>query len=132
MTGNIAAALPLQFLTQRPREDGCGAVTVQMLTGKAYDELIPLFGWQGEELRRTDWTNLRQVLTSLHWQLGDITPVSSWDEINELAIVHVRDDHFMLYDGRSRLFYDPWEWEGPQQTSSRVPMTFAKVAPPAA
>lgn len=123
------SAPALRFLTQRPREDGCGAVTVQMLTGKADEDIAPLFGWQADELRRTDWTNLRRVLSALDWQLGDIAPVSGWDEINDLAIVHVRDDHFMLYDGQNGLFYDPWEWQGPQQTSSRVPMTFAKVTP---
>jgi hypothetical protein len=122
----------IQFHTQRPREDGCGAVTVQMLTGKGHDEVLPLFGWGPEDLRRTDWTNLQQVLTTLGWQMSEITPVSSWDQISDLAVVHVRDDHFMLYDGRSGVFYDPWEWEGPQQTSSRVPMTFVRVTPPAA
>jgi hypothetical protein len=76
----------IQFHTQRPREDGCGAVTVQMLTGKGHDEVLPLFGWGPEDLRRTDWTNLQQVLTTLGWQMSEITPVSSWDQISDLAV----------------------------------------------
>ena len=120
----------LQFFTQRPREDGCGVVTLQMLTGRPYDELAALFDWTGKAVRQTTWSELRSVLAGLGWQLGEITAVASWDEIGDLAIVHVMDDHFMLYDGRGGIFYDPWEWEGPQQTSNRVPLSFVAVAPP--
>jgi hypothetical protein len=119
------------FITQRPREDGCGCVTLQMLTGKTYAELAPHFGWSVEDLRRTDWANLRDVLYAIGWQLSPVTPVTGWDEILDLAIVHVMEDHFMLYDGRSMTFYDPWELEGPQKVTNRVPMSFATVTPPA-
>ena len=127
----MTAAEPhLQFITQRPREDGCGVVTLQMLTGQSYDEIAALFDWSGKTHHQTNWSDLRPVLASFGWQLGEIKAAAGWDDISDLAIVHVMDDHFMLYDGRSGVFYDPWEWEGPQQTSSRVPLSFVTVTPP--
>ncbi|MGV3575626.1 MAG: hypothetical protein ACO1O4_10895 [Devosia sp.] len=122
----------IAFHTQRPREDGCGVVTLQMLTGKPYDEIADLFDWTGKSHHQTNWNELRPALAGLGWQLGEITAVAGWDDIRSLAIVHVMDDHFMLYDGRSGVFYDPWEWEGPQQTSNRAPLSFVTVAPPQA
>lgn len=127
----MAVAEPhLQFITQRPREDGCGVVTLQMLTGRPYEEIADLFDWTGKTQHQTNWSELRPVLAGLDWQLGEITAAAGWDDIRSLAIVHVMDDHFMLYDGCSGVFYDPWEWEGPQQMSNRVPLSFVTVAPP--
>ena len=120
----------LEFATQRPREDGCGVVTLQMLTGKPYDDIAAMFDWTGKAHHQTTWSDLRPVLTALGWHVSEVVAASSWDGIKTLAIVHVMDDHFMLYDGQSGLFYDPWEWEGPQHTSDRVPLSFATVTPP--
>ena len=120
----------LEFATQRPREDGCGVVTLQMLTGKHYDDIAAMFAWTGKAHHQTTWSDLRPVLIALGWHISEVVAASSWEEIKTLAIVHVMDDHFMLYDGKTSLFYDPWEWEGPQHTSDRVPLSFATVTPP--
>jgi hypothetical protein len=126
----MATSPDLQFITQRPRDDGCGVVVLSMLTGKPYDAVAALIDWKGQPHHHTTWKELRGVLSELGWQLGDINAAAGWDDIHGLAIVHVMDDHFMLYDEGSGLFYDPWEYKGPQHESHRMPLSFVTVTPP--
>jgi hypothetical protein len=119
--------LPLTFITQRPREDGCGAVVLQMLTAETYDSIATRIGWREGDLRRSTWADLIRILTGLGWEVGVPIPTDSWQEITSLSIVNVKEDHFMLFDGENGLFYDPWEFEGPQQVTTRVPNAYLPV-----
>jgi len=121
-------AARFEFATQRPRQDGCGGYVLQMLTGLPYDEIAQRIGWTGESVHRSTWVEMRKVLSELNWQFEGPVPASSWDEVHGLAIVHVKDDHFMFHD--HGLFYDPGEPSGPQQDSERVPLSFMMVTPP--
>ena len=118
------------FATQRPREDGCGGLVLQMLTGVPYDEIARRLGWTGDSVHHSSWVEMRKVLTGLDWQFDEPVLAKSWDDVQGLAIVHVREDHFMLYDGENGLFYDPGELSGPQPASARVPIAFMAVRPP--
>lgn len=125
------AALALRFITQRPREDGCGGVVLQMLTERPFDEIMARIGWGENDLRRSTWDDLIRILGEDGWQFGTPVECTSWDEVRGIAIVHVHDDHFMLYDADNAVFYDPFEFEGPQATSKRIPMRYLTVARPA-
>jgi len=118
------------FATQRPRDDGCGGFVLQMLTGVPYDEIARRLGWTGDSVHHSSWVEMRKVLTGLDWQFDEPVLAKSWDDVQGLAIVHVREDHFMLYDGENGLFYDPAELSGPQQSSEQVPIAFMAVRPP--
>lgn len=119
------------FLTQRPTEDGCGAYVLQMLTGKSYAEIAGIIGWREGELRRSSWDDIARVLSALGYTIGTPQPASDWSEVRGVAIVHVKDDHFMFYDADNKVFYDPWEWEGPSTQSARVPLSYLEIPLPA-
>lgn len=123
-------AIRFPFLTQRPTEDGCGAYVLQMLTGTPLRDLETRIGWKAGELRRSVWPDLIRVLTDFGWEIGTPQAVTSWDAVQGVAIVHVAEDHFMLYDADNAVFYDPWEWEGPSLDSNRVPLSYLTVRPP--
>ena len=120
------------FCTQRPSEDGCGAYVLQMLTGKTLPELEAMIGWKTGELRRSVWSDLIGVLSDLGWTMGEPEPTANWGTVQGVAIVHVAEDHFMLYDADNAVFYDPWAWEGPALASNRVPLSYLSVRPPSA
>jgi hypothetical protein len=120
------------FITQRPTEDGCGAYVLQMLTGTPLGELEKRIGWTPGALRRSVWSDLLRVLGDLNWSFGTPQPAAGWDDVRGIAIVHVKDDHFMLYDADNSVFYDPWEWEGPALECNRVPLSYLTVHPPSA
>lgn len=119
----------LTFQTQLPRDDGCGVVVLSMLTGKPYGEVAAMIDWKGKVYHHTSWPDLRGVLAGLGWQMGEITPVTFWNEVHGMAIVHVMPDHFMLFDEDSGLYYDPGQAEGPQHMSMLQPLCFVTVAP---
>lgn len=121
----------IPFLTQRPREDGCGVVVLQMLTGKTYGEIAGMITWDDETIHRSTWGTIVGVLGKLGWRFGGPAAVNQWDEVCGVAVVHVLDDHFMLYDADQKVFYDPWEWQGPSSQSARVPLSFMSVERPA-
>jgi hypothetical protein len=122
----------LNFITQRPREDGCGGVVLQMLTGLPFDEIMGRIGWCEHDLRRSTWDDLIRILGELGWQFGEPVECTEWSAVKGIAIVHVHDDHFMLYDADNAIFYDPFEFEGPQTTSKRLPMRYLTVVRPTA
>ena len=124
------AAIRFPFFTQRPTEDGCGAYVLQMLTGMPLSDLETMIGWEAGELRRSVWPDLIRVLGALGWEIGAPLAVTSWDAVRGVAIVHVAEDHFMLYDADNAVFYDPWEWEGPAFACNRVPLSYLSVRPP--
>ena len=126
----VTGAMRFDFATQRPREDGCGGYVLQMLTGLPYDEIARRLGWTDENVHHSSWVEMRKLLSGLNWSFDEPVPAQDWDEVQGLAIVHVRDDHFLLYDGENKLFYDPAEAVGPQQASARVPIAFMAVRPP--
>lgn len=130
LPSSVAPRFP--FITQRPTEDGCGAYVLQMLTGKPLSELEALIGWQPGELRRSEWPDLIRLLGAFDWDFGTVQTVASWADVDGVAIVHVAEDHFMLYDADNAMFYDPWEWEGPALSSNRVPLSCLSVRPPSA
>lgn len=121
----------LNFITQRPREDGCGGVVLQMLTELPFDEIMRRIGWGETDLRRSTWDDLLRILSEEGWEVGTPVECTSWDEVKGIAIVHVHDDHFMLYDADSGVFYDPFEFEGPQSSTKRIPMRYLSVSRPA-
>ncbi|MBF0679676.1 MAG: hypothetical protein IR164_12160 [Devosia sp.] len=117
----------LPFITQRPLEDGCGASVLQILTGKPLAEIESHFGWKNGELRRSNWEDIIRILPLYGWQFGARQEVESWDEVHGLAVMHVHDDHFMLYDADTKVFYDPWEFEGPSLVTNRKPISTLTV-----
>ena len=126
----VPKSVRFDFATQRPREDGCGGYVLQMLTGVPYGEVARQLGWADDSVHHSSWVEMRTVLSQLNWAFDEPVPAQSWDEVHGLAIVHVRDDHFMLYDGENGLFYDPAEASGPQHSSARIPIAFMTVGPP--
>jgi len=98
-----------------------------MLTAETYDSIAARIGWREGDLRRSTWADLIRILTDLGWKVGAPIPTNSWQEITSLSIVNVKEDHFMLFDGENRVFYDPWEFEGPQQVTNRVPNAYLPV-----
>lgn len=121
----------LPFITQLPRQDGCGGVVLQMLTGRSYAEIADMIGWRDDAVHYSRWEDAIGVLKTLGWTLGAPKTCTRWGEVEGLAVAHVRDDHFMIYDADNGLFYDPGEAEGPSPVSERIPMSFLTVIPPA-
>jgi hypothetical protein len=129
---NSEPSFALNFITQRPREDGCGGVVLQMLTELPFDDIMRRIGWGENDLRRSTWDDLTRILGELGWEFGEPVECTDFSEVQGIAIVHVHDDHFMLYDAENAIFYDPFEFEGPQTTSERIPMRYLTVARPTA
>lgn len=130
MTRPSPDTIRLTFHTQRPREDGCGVFVLQMLTGKDFDALAGMIDWGEEAVYHTKWSDLTKVLTSLGWTQHGPYAINTWDDVEGLAIAHVYDDHFMIYDADQSVFYDPWEWTGPSTQSTRLPLSYLRVEPP--
>lgn len=124
-------AIRLPFLTQRPREDGCGLFVLQMLTGKPFEQLVGMIDWGTKTIYQTGWSDLTGVLAGFGWRFDGPHGINTWDEVTGLAIVHVLDDHFMLYDADQAVFYDPWEFTGPSIDTVRHPLSYLRVTPPA-
>ena len=119
-----------QFVTQRPRDDGCGVFVLQMLTGRPYDQLADMIDWGVRTNHYTTWKELRGVLVGLGWDIGELRQARSWDDISGVAVVHVEGDHFILYDADNGAFYDPGQLEGPDRDSSLIPVSYLSVCPP--
>lgn len=127
MTPPNPEQIRLPFVTQRPLEDGCGASVLQMLTGKPLVEIEAQFGWKNGELRRSTWDDIIRILPLFGWQFDAVQAVESWDQVQGLAVMLVHNDHFMLYDADTKVFYDPWEWEGPSLATNRLPISALTV-----
>jgi len=69
------------------------------------------------------------MMRSLGWPIGTPIRTSDWSDIQGVAVVHVDEDHFLLYDSVSRLFYDPGEPEWPAVVTSHTPTSYLTVQP---
>ncbi|MEO5805865.1 hypothetical protein [Devosia sp.] len=132
MTQNAPQNMRFEFVTQRPRDDGCGIFVLQMLTGKPYDQIASMIDWGAQKNHYTTWKELQGVLSQLGWRADAIRSATRWDDIDGVAIVHVEPDHFVLYDADNSVFYDPGQPEGPELSSRHTPMSYLRVQPPQA
>ena len=119
-----------QFITQRPRDDGCGVFVLQMLTGRPYNQLAGMIDWGVRTNHYTTWKDLCGVLVALGWDIGELRQAGSWDDIPGVAVVHVEGDHFILYDADNGAFYDPGQSKGPDRESRLIPLSYLAVRPP--
>ncbi len=53
-----------------------------------------------------------------------------WGDIEGVALVHVKPDHFVLYDAENHVFYDPAQLAGPDTDSDCLPISYLTVQPP--
>ncbi|WP_203568287.1 hypothetical protein [Aestuariimicrobium ganziense] len=118
---------PLTFVTQLPRDDGCGVVVLQMLSGRTYDEIAAIIDWPIPGVHYSTWTEIMAGLDALGIAHGEVMPAETWDEVTGLAVVHVQPDHFILVDLDRGLFYDPGQEAGPQTSSEAVPRSWLPV-----
>ncbi len=126
-----ATAKPrFQFVTQLPRDDGCGVFVLQMLTDKRYDALADMIDWGVQTNHYTTWNELTGVLTALGWDIDGPRSAKSWSDISGVAVVNVEGDHFILYDADNGAFYDPGRPSGPDRASDLIPVTYLSVHPP--
>jgi hypothetical protein len=119
-----------EFVTQRPRDDGCGMFVLRMLTGKAYDDIAAMIDWDGQSHHYTTWKELCGVLGALGWRVDELRGAASWGDISGVAVVHVEGDHFILYDAENAVFYDPGQLDGPAIDSRLIPVSFLRVQAP--
>ena len=128
-TGRGPGKARFTFVTQQPNDGGCGVVALQMLTGLSFAEIASMIDWgtrrgsphhlEGREARPP---------ARLGWTVATPRRVNAWQRITGVALVHVKEDHFMLYDAENRLFYDPAQWQGPDATTMQVPISYASRA----
>ncbi|WP_245456117.1 hypothetical protein [Rhizobium leguminosarum] len=130
MTQPAADKVRFKFVTQCPRDDGCGVFVLQMLTGKPYDQIASMIDWGVQTNHYTTWKELRDVLTELGWRTGGLRKADSWGDVRGVAVVHVEGDHFILYDADNGVFYDPGQPDGPDLHSRLVPMSYIAVQSP--
>jgi hypothetical protein len=130
MTQAAQKKVRFEFVTQRPRDDGCGVFVLQMLTGKAYGEIASMIDWGSQSHHYTTWKELRGVQGALGWSIDELRSATSWDDIRGVAVVYVEGDHFILYDAENAIFYDPGQSDGPAIDSQLIPMSFLTVRPP--
>ncbi|WP_245434972.1 hypothetical protein [Rhizobium anhuiense] len=130
MTQPAADKVRFEFVTQCPRDDGCGVFVLQMLTGKPYDQIASMIDWGVQTNHYTTWKELRGVLSALGWRPGGLRKAESWDDVCGVAVVHVKGDHFILYDADNGIFYDPGQPDGPNLHSRLVPMNYLAVQCP--
>ncbi|WP_259671959.1 hypothetical protein [Rhizobium sp. NZLR8] len=121
------AKVRFQFVTQRPRDDGCGVFVLQMLTGRPYGQLAGMIDWGAQTNHYTTWKELSCVLSEMGWRIGEVRKVESWSDVIGVAVVHVEGDHFILYDADNGIFYDPGQWEGPDLDTQLVPLSYLPV-----
>ncbi len=115
------------FLSQRPRDDGCGIVVLQMLTNMTYDDIAHRVSWGDRTVHYMTWVDICAVLRGLGWAIEKPIAIDGWAEIEGIAIVHVKPDHFILYDADEGLFYDPAAEQGPVGFVDLTPMTYLKL-----
>lgn len=120
------------FLTQLPRDDGCGLVVAQMLTGRPYEDLAALVDWGDQSSHYMSWETVKDLLSKLDLILGESRQATRWADIRGLAFVHVKPDHYVLYDAENAVFYDPGLAAGPDTETSLVPMAYYPVRSPLA
>lgn len=130
MTQPAADKVRFEFVTQCPRDDGCGVFVLQMLTGKPYDQIASMIDWGVQTNHYTTWKELRGVLSALGWRTGGLRKAESWDDVCGVAVVHVEGDHSILYDADNGIFYDPGQPDGPNLHSRLVPMNYLAVQCP--
>ncbi|WP_237361697.1 hypothetical protein [Rhizobium gallicum] len=130
MTQPAAHKVRFKFVTQCPRDDGCGVFVLQMLTGKPYDQIASMIDWGVQTNHYTTWKELRGVLAELGWHTGGLCKAKSWGDVRGVAVVHVEGDHFILYDADNGIFYDPGQSDGPDLHTRLVPMSYLPVQSP--
>lgn len=121
-----------KFLTQRPRDDGCGLIVAQMLTGRSYEEIAGLVDWGNQTSHYMSWGAVKNLLSELDLTRGASRPTTDWSEIEGLAFVHVQPDHYILYDADNEVFYDPALVVGPDTETNLIPIAYYQVTSPLA
>jgi hypothetical protein len=118
-----------QFVTQLPRDDGCGVVVLQMLSGQPYEQLAGMIDWGRQTNHYMTWGQLFDVLVKLRLNIGESRVATSWADIDGVAVVHLQGDHYILCDADNAVFYDPGLAVGPDTESSLIPMSYFSVRP---
>lgn len=130
MTPPAPKSVRFQFVTQLPRDDGCGVVVLQILTGQPYDKLAGMVDWGSQTNHYMTGSQLFGVLVKLGLNIGESRAATSWADIGGVAVVHVQGDHYILYDADNTVFYDPGLAVGPNTASSLIPMSYFSVRAP--
>ena len=87
-----------------------------------------MIDWGAQKNHYTTWKELRGVLTELGWSIGELRRVDNWSDVSGLAVVHVEEDHFVLFD--NGMVYDPGQGDGPDLSSESIPISYLPVMPP--
>lgn len=125
----------LSFVSQSNRGSGCGPACLAMLMRldgespeAAYDRAVALLfpAEPGRSRRlRTVWADLQAALHLLRIETAPrVRKHRSFEAISGVSIVKVGDQaggnwHWIIYDGREKLVYNPLN-DGPRLVSSRI------------
>lgn len=117
----------LHFITQLPRDDGCGVAVLQMLTGKSYQEIARTVAWRDPAVHHMTWNLMLPALEASGFQVGELQSTDLWSDVAGVAVVHVQPDHFVIYDANTGDFFDPGKPTGPSREPASRPLSFVSI-----
>lgn len=117
----------LHFVTQLPREDGCGVAVLQMLSGRSYNEIAQTIAWRDRAVHHMTWDLMLPALEASGFQVGELQNTDLWSNVAGLAVVHVQPDHFVIYDATTGNFFDPGKPTGPSREPTTRPLSFVSL-----
>lgn len=117
----------LHFVTQLPRDDGCGVAVLQMLTGNSYHEIAQTIPWRDPAVHHMTWDLMLPALEASGFQVGELQKTDLWSDVVGLAVVHVQPDHFIIYDANTGDFFDPGKPTGPSRKPTTQPRSFVSI-----
>ena len=117
----------INFVTQLPRDDGCGVAVVQMLTGNSYHEIAQTIPWRDPAVHHMTWDLMLPALEASGFQVGELQKTDLWSNVAGLAVVHVQPDHFIIYDANTGEFFDPGKSTGPSREPRTQPLSFVSI-----
>ena len=117
----------INFVTQLPRDDGCGVAVLQMLTGNSYHEIARTIPWRDSAVHHMTWDLMLPALEASGFQVGEFQKTDLWSNVAGLAVVHVQPDHFIIYNANTGDFFDPGKSTGPSREPSTQPLSFVSI-----
>ena len=127
MSDNSLGTPRLRFVTQLPRDDGCGVAVLQMLTGKSYNDIAQTVAWRDPAVHHMAWDLMLPALQASGFQVSELQQTDLWSDVAGVAVVHVQPDHFVIYDATTGEFYDPGKPTGPSGEPAAQPLSFVSI-----
>ena len=135
MSCNTIGNEKLEVVRQK-KSTSCGVAVVAMLAGVTHDEALEVMFGKGPYARSmkfgTDWDDLRRGLQFFNVKHERAYYIKHWRRLTKLAILGSGDEvddlkgHWVIYDPKNGLIYDPCPTRGGEKPADRWKPPFNK------